>query len=206
MCLEGKCYVLKDDEHLGKFEAKAREGIFLGYYLESKAFRVYVIDYKKVVESLNVTFDDYKLPTLQTEDSTETLEFENMSDSEFDSDLDEPEAAIGYNGTGGDDPGTGGENHSSTIQEYTTSDSISHSERSSSHPSRSSGGADQGSTSHTQQNERRQEESSRCNLPRQTVWSRDHPWELKVGDPQAGVQTRSATRNECFFSGFLSQV
>ena len=44
------------------------------------------------------------------------------------------------------------------------------------------------------------------NLPRQTVWSRDHRWELIDGDPQAGVQTRSATRNECFFSGFLSQV
>ena len=43
-------------------------------------------------------------------------------------------------------------------------------------------------------------------MPRQTVWSRDHPWELIVGDPQAGVQTRSATRNECFFSSFLSQV
>ena len=73
-------------------------------------------------------------------------------------------------------------------------------------PSSSSGGADRGSTSHTQQNERRQEESSRHNLPRQTVWSRDHPWELIVGDPQVGVQTRSATRNECFFFGFLSQV
>ena len=194
----GKCYVLKDDEHLGKFEAKAREGIFLGYSLESKAFRVYVIDEKKVVESLNVTFDDYKLPSLQTEDSTETLEFENLPDSEFDCDLEEPEAASGNNGNGGDDPGNGGENHSSTIQEYTTSDSTSHNERSSSHPSSSSGGADQGSTSHTQQNERLQEESSRRNLPRQTVWSRDHPWELIVGDPQAGVQTRSATRNECF--------
>ena len=129
-----------------------------------------------------------------------------MPDSEFNSDLDEPGAAIGNNSAGGDDPGTGGENHSSTIQEYTTSDSISHSERSSSHPSSSSWGADQGSTSHTQQNERRQEESSRRNPPRQTVWSRDHPWELLVGDPQVGLQTRSATRNECFFFGFLSQV
>ena len=129
-----------------------------------------------------------------------------MPDSEFDGDLEEPEAAIGNNGTGGDDPGTGGENHSSTIQEYTTSNSSSHNERSSSHPSSSSGGADQGSTSHTKQNERCQEESSRRNLPRQTVWSLYHPWELIVGDPQAGVQTRSATRNECFFSGFLSQV
>ena len=202
----GKCFVLRDDEHLGKFEAKASEGIFLGYLLESKAFRLYVIDYKKVVESLNVTFDDYKLPSIQIEDSTETLKFENMPDSELGSDSDETEDVIRINYIGGDDPDTGGENHSSTIQEYTTSDSISHSERSFSHPSSSLGGADRGSTCHTQQNERRQEESSRRNLPRQTVWSRDHPWELIVGDPQAGVQTRSATRNECFFFGFLSQV
>ena len=149
----GKCYVLRDDEHLGKFEAKAREGIFLGYSLESKAFRVYVIDDRsEVVESLNVTFDDYKLPSLQTEDSTETLEFKNMPDSEFDCDLeDDLKLLLETMSTGGDDPGTGGENHSSTIQEYTTSDSTSHNERSSSHPSSSSGGADQGSTSHTQQ-------------------------------------------------------
>ena len=73
-------------------------------------------------------------------------------------------------------------------------------------PVSSSGGAYQGSTSHTQQNERRQEESSRRNPPQKTICCRDHPWELIVGDPQAGVQTRSATRNECFFSGFLSQV
>ena len=35
----GKCFVLIEDEHLGKFEAKAREGIFLGYSMESKAYR-----------------------------------------------------------------------------------------------------------------------------------------------------------------------
>ena len=58
----GKCYVLKDDEHLGKFDAKAEEGIFLGYSLESKAYRVFMINDKKVIESLNVTFDDTKLP------------------------------------------------------------------------------------------------------------------------------------------------
>ena len=39
-----KCFVLKDgNEHLEKFDAKAEEGIFLGYSLESKAYRVYVI-------------------------------------------------------------------------------------------------------------------------------------------------------------------
>ena len=53
-----KCFTLKADEQLGKFEAKAHEGIFLGYSLESKAYRVYVVDHKKVIESMNVTFDD----------------------------------------------------------------------------------------------------------------------------------------------------
>ena len=151
----GKCFVLKYDEHLGKFEAKASEGIFLGYSLESKAFRVYMIDHKKVIECLNVTFDDYKLPSIQTEDSTKTLKVQNMHDSEPDSDLDESVVVDGNNDTGGDDPNIGDEDNSSTLQDYTTSYSTSHEERSSSHSSSSSGGADQGSTSHTQQNERR---------------------------------------------------
>ena len=73
-----KCFTLKDDEQLGKFESKAHEGIFLGYSLESKAYRVYVIDRKKVIESMNVTFDDNKLPSIQDEDNTETLKFYNL--------------------------------------------------------------------------------------------------------------------------------
>ena len=42
-------------------------------------------------------------------------------------------------------------------------------------------------------------------MSRQAVWSKAHPWELILGDLEAGVKTRSATRNECFYSGFLSQ-
>ena len=120
--------------------------------------------------------------------------------------MDEPVAADGNNDTGGNDPDTRGGNHNGTSQYYTTSGSTSQGERSSSHLSSSSGGADQGSNSYTHQSDTHQEESSRNNLSRQAVWSRAHPWELIVGDPQAGVQIRSMTRNECFFSGFLSQI
>ena len=60
----GKWFVFIEDEHLGKFEAKARKGIFLGYSMESNKYMVYVIDQKKVVESINVTFDDGNLPSL----------------------------------------------------------------------------------------------------------------------------------------------
>ena len=86
-----KCFTLKDDEQLGKFESKAHEGIFLGYSLESKAYRVYVIDHKKVIESMNVTFDDNKLPSIQVKDTIETLKFDNLILE--DNDNEEPEAA-----------------------------------------------------------------------------------------------------------------
>ena len=73
-----KCFTLKDDEQLGKFEFKAHEGIFLGYSLESKAYRVFVIDHKKVIERMNVTFYDNKLPSIQVKYTTETLKFDNL--------------------------------------------------------------------------------------------------------------------------------
>ena len=56
------------------------EGIFLGYSLESKDYRVYLIDHQKVIESMNVTFDDTKLPSLQREKESESLEFKNLPD------------------------------------------------------------------------------------------------------------------------------
>ena len=66
MCLVLNACVLKEgNEHLGKFDAKAEEGIFLGYSLESKAYRVYMITDQKVIESLNITFDTTKLESLK---------------------------------------------------------------------------------------------------------------------------------------------
>ena len=42
MCLETKCFVLKDgDDRRGKFEAKAHEAVFVGYSRGS--YMVYII-------------------------------------------------------------------------------------------------------------------------------------------------------------------
>ncbi|KAJ9540987.1 hypothetical protein OSB04_027493 [Centaurea solstitialis] len=43
-------------------------------------------------------------------------------------------------------------------------------------------------------------------LPHTTKWTRDHPLNQIIGDPNAPVQTRSATANECLFAAFLSNV
>ena len=36
-----ECYIRKDGENLGKFDIKSDLGIFLGYSISSKAYRVY---------------------------------------------------------------------------------------------------------------------------------------------------------------------
>jgi predicted nucleotidyltransferase len=62
------CYILRDRENLGKFDAKSDVGIFLGYSTTSKASRVYNSRTKIVMESINVVIDD--------ETTTENLEDE----------------------------------------------------------------------------------------------------------------------------------
>ena len=47
--------------------------------------------------------------------------------------------------------------------------------------------------------------SSRQQLPPARKWTKDHTHELIIGNPKAGVLTRSATQNECLFHIFLSQ-
>ena len=54
-----KCYVHNNDKkYLRKFEAKSAEGIFLGYSLTSKAYRVYNKSTLKIEESMHVSFDE----------------------------------------------------------------------------------------------------------------------------------------------------
>ena len=203
-----KCFVLKD-EHLGKFDAKADEGIFLGYSLESKAYRVYVIDQQKVVESLNVTFDDTKLPSLQIEKESESLEFENLSDDYY---LGEDEPVVDTGNANSTDSlvdpvPNGGSVRNNTVTQI-ISETVGRSGGSSNRPSTNSGGAsnESGSASRHTQHNYDHGESSRSYLPRQRVWSRDHPIEQIIGDPDTGVRTRRATQNECNFAGFLSQM
>ena len=53
-----KCYILNEQENLGKFDAKSDEGIFLRYSTNSWAYRVFNKRTKMVMESINVEIDD----------------------------------------------------------------------------------------------------------------------------------------------------
>ena len=52
------CYILRDRENLEKFDAKSDKGYFLGYSFTSRAYRVYNLRTKTVMESSNVVIND----------------------------------------------------------------------------------------------------------------------------------------------------
>ena len=63
-----KCFVLNNGkESLGKFDAKADEGIFLGYSLHSEAFRIYNKRTMTIEESIHVSFDETNITSSRKE-------------------------------------------------------------------------------------------------------------------------------------------
>ena len=53
-----RCFVVKKGRHLDKFEARCSDGVFLGYALHSRGFRVWNLDTRQVVETCEVSFDE----------------------------------------------------------------------------------------------------------------------------------------------------
>nr|GEU28851.1 retrovirus-related Pol polyprotein from transposon TNT 1-94 [Tanacetum cinerariifolium] len=52
------CYPTNDNDDLGKLDAKADIGIFVGYTPAKKAFRIYNKRTRKIIETIHVTFDE----------------------------------------------------------------------------------------------------------------------------------------------------
>ncbi|GKA50506.1 retrovirus-related pol polyprotein from transposon TNT 1-94 [Tanacetum coccineum] len=52
------CYPTNDSEDLVKLQAKADIGIFVGYAPYRKGFRIYILKYCRIMETIHVTFDE----------------------------------------------------------------------------------------------------------------------------------------------------
>nr|GFC77501.1 retrovirus-related Pol polyprotein from transposon TNT 1-94 [Tanacetum cinerariifolium] len=52
------CYPINDNENLGKLQPKADIGIFIGYALTKKAFRIYNRHTRRIVETIHIDFDE----------------------------------------------------------------------------------------------------------------------------------------------------
>ncbi|WVZ76073.1 hypothetical protein U9M48_024075, partial [Paspalum notatum var. saurae] len=53
-----RCFALKKAGHLDKFESRCLDGIFLGYASSSRAFSVWILEAKQVVETCEVSYDE----------------------------------------------------------------------------------------------------------------------------------------------------
>ncbi|KAL8147667.1 hypothetical protein AgCh_005113 [Apium graveolens] len=232
-----KCFVLKTHpEQLSKFDLKADEGIFVGYPLSTKAFRVYNLRTKVVMESINVSFDDKKITGLKDFVDHDQLRFENedsYSDTENPDSL-SPDTANsdGLNSdvietvvtTLNEDAPMQGEH---TQNPTTSQETFEHASGSSSSDSSSSDKPSSDSTENLNTEESNSESivsggasenenedsmdhggasSSRENLPSARKWTKSHTPDLIIGNPDAGVRTRTGTSNECLYNSFLSQT
>jgi hypothetical protein len=53
-----KCYIKNNDDHLGKFDGRDDEGIFLGYATNSKGYRCFNKRMHKLVDCIDVRIDE----------------------------------------------------------------------------------------------------------------------------------------------------
>ncbi|GJW00176.1 retrovirus-related pol polyprotein from transposon TNT 1-94 [Tanacetum coccineum] len=69
------CYPTNDSEDLGKLNAKADIGIFVGYAPAKKAFRIYNRRTRKIIETIHVTFDELTTLSFEQFSSRPGLQF-----------------------------------------------------------------------------------------------------------------------------------
>ncbi|GJY94131.1 putative ribonuclease H-like domain-containing protein [Tanacetum coccineum] len=72
--------ILNTIDHLGKFEEKADEGFLVGYSLNSKTFRVYNLETKRVEENLHINFLENK-PNVAGKGPTWLFDLDYLTDS-----------------------------------------------------------------------------------------------------------------------------
>ncbi|GJS94042.1 putative ribonuclease H-like domain-containing protein [Tanacetum coccineum] len=72
--------ILNTIHHLGKFTGKSDEGFLVGYSLQSKAFRVYNLETKRVEENLHITFLENK-PNVAGKGPTWLFDLDYLTDS-----------------------------------------------------------------------------------------------------------------------------
>lgn len=173
-----QCFILNNGKkYLTKFQPKSDEGIFLGYSLESKAYRVFNKETLSVEVSIHVTFDESEDKKCDKASTSKVPEIVKSQNVEQQSDI------VGRVSENVDRDSGIVEQEAEIVEPYGTL-----------HPE-----------PEVNLEELRQE-GIRSDVPRRRNWTRDHTEDLIIGDPDAQVRTRAATQNECFFLSFLSQM
>nr|GEY31291.1 putative LRR receptor-like protein kinase [Tanacetum cinerariifolium] len=80
------CYPKNDREDIGKLGVKGDIGFFIGYSADSRAYRIYNRQTKKIMETMNVSFDE--LSAMAFEQRSSKPELQSMTSGQISSGLD----------------------------------------------------------------------------------------------------------------------
>nr|GEW28996.1 reverse transcriptase domain-containing protein [Tanacetum cinerariifolium] len=83
---EALCYPKNDRENIGKLGAKGDIGFFIGYSADSCAYRVFNRRSKKIMETINVSFDE--LSAMDFEQRSSKPELQSITSGQISSGLD----------------------------------------------------------------------------------------------------------------------
>jgi hypothetical protein len=64
-----KCYIIREDGIMGKFDSRVDKEILVGYPITRKSYKCYNLRLNKVVESINVTIDETGRPESKEEEN-----------------------------------------------------------------------------------------------------------------------------------------
>nr|GFD08409.1 putative RNA-directed DNA polymerase [Tanacetum cinerariifolium] len=80
------CYPKNDREDIGKLGAKGDIGFFIGYFVDSCAYRIYNRRTKKIIETMNVSFDELLVMAFEQRNLKPGLQ--SMTSGQISSELD----------------------------------------------------------------------------------------------------------------------
>ncbi|GJZ96018.1 retrovirus-related pol polyprotein from transposon TNT 1-94, partial [Tanacetum coccineum] len=190
------CYPTNDNDDLGKLDAKADIGIFVGYAPAKKAFRIYNKRTQKIIETIHMTFDEltemafeqfslgHGLHSMTPTTSSSGLVPNTVSQQPFPV-VAAPRAVI--------------------LAESPVSTSIDYDALSTSIPStqeqENSPNISQGSSSNVRQ--------THTLFKHFGKWTKDHPIANVIGDPSRSVSMRKQLQTDamrCYFDAFINSV
>ncbi|GJX48992.1 putative ribonuclease H-like domain-containing protein [Tanacetum coccineum] len=216
-------YPNNDSEDLGKLQAKADIGIFIGYAPKKKAYQIYNRCTRKIIETIHVSFDE--LTIMASEQLSSGPELQSMtpatSSSGLDTNLipqhpflitavlravdlaDSPvSTSIDQDASSTSIPSTQEQEHSLIIsQGFEKSPKIPHFHDDPLHEFLLEDSTSQGSSSNMRPIHTLFESLGR--------WIKDHPIANVIGDPSCSVSTKKQLQTDamwCYFDAFLTSV
>ncbi|KAI3734640.1 hypothetical protein L6452_14114 [Arctium lappa] len=205
-----QCFILNNRDQLGKFDPKADDGIFLGYSSISKAYRVFNKRRQTVEETIHVTFDETRSanskPIADNEELNAWMLSHYRETEPFFSNHQHSDPPVADDDPNIIHPTAESKSWVSAEPLNTLLPSNLPSSENLSSESTQQLIADEPQSSSSVNIQIVDPTSELSNNAPGQRWTKDHPIDQILGDPDAGIQTRRSSGNICLFVNFLSLI